>query len=40
LRQGRKSRKQKAFDSRLVNQYGKQRKKQQDEETLGDLFDF
>lgn len=39
LQTGRKNRQQKAYDKRLVNQYGKQ-KKQQDEETLGDLFDF
>jgi DNA topoisomerase-3 len=40
LAPGRKNRKQKAFEKRLVNQYGKQRKRQDDEETLGDLFDF
>jgi DNA topoisomerase-3 len=40
LRTGRKNRQQKAYDKRLVSQYGKQKKPQQDEETLGDLFDL
>jgi DNA topoisomerase III len=40
LRTGRKNRQQKAYDKRLVSQYGKQKKRQDDVETLGDLFDF
>jgi len=38
LRTGRKSRKDHQMDKRLVQQFGKQKNKQ--EETLGDLFDF
>ena len=38
LRTGRKSRKDHQMDKRLVQQFGKQKSKQ--EETLGDLFDF
>lgn len=38
MRTGRKSKKDYQMDKRLINQYGKQKKKQ--EETLGDLFDF
>jgi DNA topoisomerase III len=37
---GRKNRKQQAYEKKLVNQYGRQNKPHQDEETLGDLFDF
>ncbi len=40
LQVGRKSQKQKAYEKSLVNQFGKQRKRQEDEETLGDLFDL
>jgi len=38
MRTGRKSRKDHQMDKRLLNQYGKQKNKQ--EETLGDLFDL
>ncbi|MCF7919803.1 MAG: DNA topoisomerase III [Candidatus Cloacimonetes bacterium] len=37
---GRGNRKQKSFERSLVKQYGNQRKRQEEEETLGDLFDF
>ena len=40
LRTGRRNRKQQSYEKRLVNQYGKEKKKQDDVETLGDLFDF
>ena len=36
----RKNRKQKAYEKRLVKQFGHQKKRHEDNETLGDMFDF
>ena len=40
LETGRGNRKQKSYEHSLVKQFGNQRKRQEEEETLGDLFDF